>query len=277
MMDLREPRVRVALLIAGVIALSMAAEKFRELVGEDDSSKSGKFTFLNCFDMGSGTLSCISKEGVKLYVYNIRSKHVENVRQRAIEVALTDALKEGLTASAAAKHAQKLGQNAAKLASRQAKRIVGPIISSGWDFFEAVYYGGTMMEGVLRGIGTLFGTYAGGYHGEEIFGKLGYLLGSHMGSWVGGRIGLMVYDVCNGVAHVLQLFTIEGTTGSDLRVNEDVQSEDSYKNEENTAFDDASVIDQKTNYESFREDTDYSENSDESSEDSNSWGFFSGR
>lgn len=227
--------------------------------------------------MGSGTLSCIGKEGVKLYVYSIRSKHVEKVRQRTIEVALTDALKEGLTASAASKQAQKVGQKAAKLASRQAKRILGPILSSGWDFFEAVYYGGTIMEGVLRGIGTLFGTYAGGYHGEEILGKLGYLLGSHLGSWVGGRIGLMVYDICNGLAHILQFFTLDGTTSSDLGVSEDFYSEDSYRNEENTAFEDASVIDQNTNYEYFSEDGELSENSNESSEDSNGWGFLSVR
>lgn len=276
-MNLLEPRVRVVLLIAGVIALSMAAEKFRELVGEEDSSKSGKFTILNCFDMGSGTLSCISKESVKFYVYSIRSKHVEKVRQRAIEVALTDALKEGLSASAAAKQAQKVGQKAAKLASRQAKRIVGPILSSGWDFFEAVYYGGTIMEGVLRGIGTLFGTYAGGHQGEEILGKVGYLLGSHLGSWVGGRIGLMVYDVCNGVAHILQFFTFEGTTSSDPSVSEDLYSEDLGRNEENADFEDASVTDQNTKYESFSGDSEFSENSNESSEESNGWGFFSAR
>ncbi|XP_020575400.1 uncharacterized protein LOC110021301 isoform X2 [Phalaenopsis equestris] len=250
------------------------AEKFRELVGEEVSSKSGKFTFLNCFDMGSGTFSCIGKEGIKLYVYNLRSKHVENVRQQAIEVALTNALQEGLSASDAAKQAQKSGQKAAKLASRQAKRIVGPILSSAWDFFEAVYYGGTMMEGVLRGVGTLFGTYAGGYHGEEIFGKLGYLLGSHLGSWVGGRIGLMVYDVCNGVALILQFFTFEGTTSSDLSANED-DVKDSYINEQSTDFEDASAVDQ--NPESFREDSEYREISNENSEDSNGWGFLSGR
>ena len=158
------------------------AEKFRELVGEEASSKSGKFTFLNCFDLGSGTVACGVKEGVKLYIYNMRNAHVEKVRQQATEMALVEALKEGLGASEAAKQAQKTGAKAAKLASRQAKRILGPIISSGWDFFEAIYHGGSMTEGFLRGFGTLFGTYVGGFHGEQRLGKLGYLGGSHLGS-----------------------------------------------------------------------------------------------
>ena len=131
------------------------AEKCRQLVGEAASSQSGKFTFLNCFDMGSGSLACGVKEGVKLYFNNIRAAHVEKARVRAIEIALTEAVSEGLSASAAAKQAQKAGAKAAKLATRQTKRIIGPSISSGWDFFEAIYYGGTRTEGFLRGAGTL--------------------------------------------------------------------------------------------------------------------------
>lgn len=182
-----------------------AAEKCRELVGQEAASKSGEFTFLNCFDGSSGTLACLVKEGVKLYFYNIRSLHVERARNQAIETALTDALSQGLAAKDAAKQAQKEGAKAAKLATRQAKRIIGPIISSGWDFFEALYFGGTMTEGFLRGTGTLFGAYSVGFIGEQRFGRFGYLLGSHLGSWVGGRIGLMVYDVVNGVHFLLQL------------------------------------------------------------------------
>ncbi|KAJ6974189.1 hypothetical protein NC653_030311 [Populus alba x Populus x berolinensis] len=90
----------------------------------------------------------------------------------------------GMSAQDAAKTAQKEGTKAAKLAKRQAKRIIGPVISSGWDFFEALYYGGTITEGFLRGSGTLVGAYAW--------------------SWVGGRIGLMVYDVVDGVHYLLQ-------------------------------------------------------------------------
>ncbi|GAU21529.1 hypothetical protein TSUD_34920 [Trifolium subterraneum] len=175
-----------------------------ELVGEEGSSQSGKFTILNCFDMGSGTLACAVKEGVKLYFYNIRSAHVEKARHRAIESALIDAASQGMSPTDSAKHAQKESKKAAKLASRQAKRIIGPIISSGWDFFEAIYYGGTITEGFLRGTGTLFGAYGGGFLGEQSLGRLGYLVGSHLGSWVGGRIGLMIYDVVNGVHLLLQ-------------------------------------------------------------------------
>lgn len=154
--------------------------------------------------MGSGTVACAVKEGVKLYFYNIRSSHAERARSQAIESALVDAVTQGMSPTDSAKHAQKEGKKAAKLASRQAKRIIGPIISSGWDFFEAIYYGGTVTEGFLRGTGTLFGTYAGGFLGEQRLGRIGYLVGSHLGSWVGGRIGLMVYDVVNGVHLLLQ-------------------------------------------------------------------------
>ncbi|RVW97781.1 hypothetical protein CK203_021269 [Vitis vinifera] len=189
----------------------IGAEKCRQLLGEDGSSQSGKFTLLNCFDMSSGTLACTVKEGVKLYFYNIRAVHVEKARHHAIEGALSDALTQGLNAKDAAKHAQKEGAKAAKLATRQAKRIIGPIISSGWDFFEAIYYGGTLTEGFLRGTGTLFGAYTGGFLGEQRLGRFGYLVGSHLGSWVGGRIGLMVYDVANGVQFLLQSVQPEET------------------------------------------------------------------
>lgn len=216
MVNLEKKRVQLALFVAGLVILSMTAEKFREFVGDEASSKSGKFTIFNCFDMGSGTAACGGKEGVKLYVYSIRSAHVEKVRQRATEMALAEALKMGLTASEAAKQGQKAGLKAAKLATRQAKRILGPLLSSGWDFFEAIYYGGTMTEAFLRGAGTLVGAYAGGFHGEQSLGKLGYLGGSHLGSWVGGRVGLMIYDVINGASHMLQFVESEviGDSGS---------------------------------------------------------------
>ncbi|XP_057792174.1 uncharacterized protein LOC131009008 [Salvia miltiorrhiza] len=201
---LLKKRVHFLLFIVGVIALSITAEKCRQWVGEEAASKSGQFTFLNCFDGSSGTLACAVKEGVKLYFYNIRSRHVESRRNEAIEVALADAITQGMSATDAAKVAQKEGAKAAKLATRKAKRIIGPIISSGWDFFEAVYYGGTLTEGFLRGTGTLFGTYYVGFIGEERFGRFGYLVGSHLGSWVGGRIGLMVYDVVNGIHFMMQ-------------------------------------------------------------------------
>lgn len=208
-MDFQNRKARLFVIVAAIVALSITAEKCRELIGEEGSSQSGKFTLLNCFDMGSGTLACAVKEGVKLYFYSIRSTHVEKARQRAIESALVDAVSQGMPPTDAAKHAQKESKKAAKLASRQAKRIIGPIISSGWDFFEAIYYGGTITEGFLRGTGTLFGAYGGGFFGEQSLGRIGYLVGSHMGSWVGGRIGLMIYDVINGV-HLLLEFVQTG-------------------------------------------------------------------
>ncbi|EPS73136.1 hypothetical protein M569_01620, partial [Genlisea aurea] len=195
-------RIQFALFVVGIFLLSLAAEKCRHLVGEEASSKSGKFTIFNCFDGGSGTLACLVKEGVKLYSYSIRSIHVEDRRNRAIEIALQDALSQGMNPRDASRSAQKEGAKAAKLAKRKVKRIVGPIISSGWDFFEAIYFGGTMAEGFLRGAGTLFGTYCVGFIGEERFGRFGYLIGSHLGSWIGGRVGLMVYDVVNGVEYI---------------------------------------------------------------------------
>eukprot|EP01018_Ginkgo_biloba_P008747 Gb_23225 [translate_table: standard] len=179
-------------------------EKCRQLVGDKTSSKSGKFTWINCFDMSSGTLACVAKEGVKLYLYNIRAGHVERARQRAIESALNKAISGGLSINAARKKAQKEGAKAAELATRQAKRIIGPILSSGWDFFEALYYGGTFSEGCMRGAGTLVGAYAGGFQLEQKLGRVGYLIGSHLGSWLGGRVGLMFYDAMNGVQYLIQ-------------------------------------------------------------------------
>ncbi|KAK7397119.1 hypothetical protein VNO78_18286 [Psophocarpus tetragonolobus] len=202
-MDFQKKRVPFLAFVSAILALSITAEKCRQLVGEKASSQSGKFTFLNCFDMASGTLACSVKEGAKLYFYNIRAAHVEGARHDAMQSALVDAMRKGMSQSASAKYAKKEGDKAAKLASRKAKRITGPIISSGWDFFEAIYYGGTLTEGFLRGSGTLFGTYAGGFLGEQRLGRFGYLLGSHMGSWIGGRIGLMLYDVANGVHFLL--------------------------------------------------------------------------
>ncbi|KAK7269428.1 hypothetical protein RIF29_22154 [Crotalaria pallida] len=213
-MDFQKRRVQLVVFVAAIVVLSITAEKCRQLVGEEGSSQSGKFTILNCLDMGSGTLSCAVKEGVKLYFYNLRSSHVERARHRAMESALVDALSQGMSPTDSAKHAQKESKKAAKLASRQAKRIIGPIISSGWDFFEAVYFGGTLTEGFLRGTGTLFGAYGGGFLGEERLGRFGYLVGSHLGSWVGGRIGLMIYDVINGVHFLLQFAE---TVGSEIK------------------------------------------------------------
>ncbi|KAL0006310.1 hypothetical protein SO802_013871 [Lithocarpus litseifolius] len=96
-----------------------------------------------------------------------------------------------MAAKDAAIKAQKEGAKSAKLATWKAKHMIGPIISSGWDFFEAIYYGGTMTEGFLRDTGTSFGLHAGGFYGEQRFGRFGYLVGSQLGSWVGAlEVGL---------------------------------------------------------------------------------------
>lgn len=204
----------------------MLAEKFRQIVGETGSSQSGKFTIFNCFDGGSGTVACLVKEGVKLYTYNIRTLHVEVARNKAIEASLADAISQGMEPKTAAKKAQQDGAKAAKQATRKAKRIIGPIISSGWDFFEAIYYGGTVTEGFLRGTGTLFGTYFIGYLGEERFGRFGYLVGSQFGSWIGGRMGLMVYDIVNGVHFLLHFGQTEENVGEKVDFFQSGQTEE---------------------------------------------------
>ncbi|KAJ6737800.1 hypothetical protein OIU85_019821 [Salix viminalis] len=57
-MDFQKRRVQFLVFIVGIVALSITAEKCRQLVGDDYSSQSGKFTIFNCFDMSSGTLAC---------------------------------------------------------------------------------------------------------------------------------------------------------------------------------------------------------------------------
>jgi len=198
--------------------LHFAANKCKELVGEEDSSQTGKFTLGQCFDMGSGTLTCSAKEAVKLYVNSIQTTQVERVRSLAMERTMSYALSRGASSKDAAKQAAKAGKNAAKMASRHINRITGPILSSSWDFFETLYFGGSAIEGFLRASGTLYGTYASGFYGEYRLGRVGYLLGSQVGSWIGGRIGVMVYDVLNGFHFLLWSFKVK--TG----VREDYES-----------------------------------------------------
>ncbi|KAK1373261.1 Mediator of RNA polymerase II transcription subunit like [Heracleum sosnowskyi] len=203
-MNLEKKRFQFLLFVLAVVVLSITAEKCRYMVGESASSKSGKFTLFDCFDWSTGSLACTLKEGVKLYTNNIRADHVELVRHNSFKNALVDAASQGMSGKEAKKRAQEEGARAAKIAARNANRILGPIISSGWDFFEAIYYGGTMTEGFLRGGGTLVGTYAVAFLGERRFGRFGYLIGSLLGSWLGGRIGLMLYDIVNGVHYLIQ-------------------------------------------------------------------------
>lgn len=190
----------------------ITAEKCRLLVGDEHSSKSRteRFTFSNCFDMSYGTLICVFKECVKLYLYYIRAVHVHKARAEATDAARTKELSQGQSYEAATKMANEEGNAAAKRASRQAKHVMGPIISSLGDLFETLYVGGTLSEGILRGSGTFIGVYAGGMIGEGKLGWLGFLVGSHLGSWAGGRIGLMCYDVSKGVQYLLNLGSSKG-------------------------------------------------------------------
>lgn len=180
------------------------AKNCRDMVGKEASSKTGHFSLFDCFDWSTGSVACTVKEAVKLYSNSIRDTHVELTRQISLNSALADAASQGLSGKEAEKHAKKEANKAAKRADRNADRVLGPIVSSGWDFFEVMYYGGTISEGFLRAGGTLVGTYAVGFLAQQRFGRFGYLLGSTFGSWIGGRIGLLVYDIVNGMHYLLQ-------------------------------------------------------------------------
>ncbi|MFS7919281.1 hypothetical protein Hanom_Chr03g00210891 [Helianthus anomalus] len=108
----------------------------------------------------------------------------------SIESSLADTRSQGIESKAAAKQAEKPGDKAAKIANKNANRLLGPIVSSGWDLFEVIYYQGYVTEGALRGAWTLVGTYILGFLGEEKFGRFGYLVVSTLGSWIGGKLGL---------------------------------------------------------------------------------------
>ncbi|KAL8264935.1 hypothetical protein R6Q59_023065 [Mikania micrantha] len=203
-MDFGKRKFQFLAFVVGYASLSSIAGLCRYKAGTTPS-QTGKFSIFDCFDGGSGTLICGVKESVKLYTNNIRAAHVELARNKAVESSLADALSQGIASKAASKQAQKAGDKAAKVANKNANRILGPIVSSGWDLFEVIYHEGYVTEGVLRGAGTLFGTYVVGFLGEERFGKIGYLVGSTLGSWIGGKIGLMAYDVANGISFLLHL------------------------------------------------------------------------
>ncbi|CAH9145039.1 unnamed protein product [Cuscuta epithymum] len=171
---------------------------------------------LSTTDGGSGSIACVAKEAIKLYAYSIRTSHVDRAKSVAMQGALTDAVSQGMSTKEATKEANKAATRAAKVATRQVDRVLGPIVSSGWDFFEVFYFGGTVTEGSLRSSGTLIGTYLVGFLGEQSFGKIGYCGGSIMGSWVGGKIGLLVYDLVNGVHHIFHNSQMKQTIHEDF-------------------------------------------------------------
>lgn len=174
-------------------------------MGEEHSSRSRteRFTFINCFDTRYGTIACIFKEMIKLYLYYVRAVHAENVRGQVFEKALLDKFSKGQNMDQAMTGAREEGNAAAKRASRQAKHVMGPIVASGWDLFETLYVGGSLAEGLVRSGGTFIGAFAGGLAGEGKIGWLGSVMGSQMGSWTGGRIALMAYDVGIGLQYLL--------------------------------------------------------------------------
>ncbi|GAA0145510.1 hypothetical protein LIER_05691 [Lithospermum erythrorhizon] len=188
-------------LLLVVIVLSFTAEKCRHFVGEESSSRSWteRFTFLNCFDMKYGSIACIVKELIKLYLYYIRAVHIHKVRDEATKKSLEEHLARGKSSENAIKAARETGKAASRRASLQWKHVMGPLLSAGWDLFETIYVGGSLDEGLVRCCGTFFGAFVGGLIGEGKLGWLGFLLGSQFGSWIGSRVGLMLFDVSNGV------------------------------------------------------------------------------
>lgn len=157
-------------------------------------------------------MACITKEGVKSYVYNIRAGHIARARQRSYEISFAGSLREGKSTKVATKEANTAGAHAEKMASRQTRRMLGPISAAVWDMFEALYFGGSLVEATVRGMGTMGGTYIGGFQGEEALGRIGYFIGSHIGSWIGGRVGLMIYDLSVGIQHLFQGERMEGVS-----------------------------------------------------------------
>lgn len=125
---------------------------------------------------------------------------------------MREALSGDQSVEEAIKTAKEKGNAAARRASMEAKHIMGPILSSGWDFFETLYVGGSLLEGITRGTGTFLGAYVGGIIGEGKLTWVGFLVGSQLGSWVGSRMGLMVYDVGKGVQYLFHL--VYGETNS---------------------------------------------------------------
>ncbi|KAH6808524.1 hypothetical protein C2S51_029632 [Perilla frutescens var. frutescens] len=201
--------------VAGILLLSFAAEKCRELAGEEEEyswrnrNRGERFTFTDCFDMKLGTAACVIKEIIKLYLYYIRAIHIHKVRSEAAQRSLAADLSDKQDFDAAVAAAREEGEAAARRAKRHWRHVMGPVLSAGWDLFETLYVGGGAAEAVVRSAGTLVGAYGGGIAGEGRMGWVGFVAGSQVGSWAGGRVGLMVFDVWNGVRfflHRLRVF-----------------------------------------------------------------------
>lgn len=141
----------VQLLIAvSIVALSIAAKICHQLDGEKASyqSRTQRMTLLDCFDMGYGTLACVIKEAVIIYLNYARAVYVNKVRYEATRAAMMGQAQDQ-RAEDRLKRAREEGNAAARQASVEAQHILGPIISSWWDFFVTLYAGGTLAEGVI--------------------------------------------------------------------------------------------------------------------------------
>ncbi|KAK4407898.1 hypothetical protein Sango_0370800 [Sesamum angolense] len=172
-------------LLTGILVLSfladslITAEKCRQLRGVEHPSRSRteRFTFTNCFDMRLGTMACLLKELIKLYLYYIRALYVQKARTEAAEKALAENLSKGQDFDHSVAVAREKGKAAARRASRQAKHVMGPMASAGWDLFETTYMGGSAAEAIVRSCGTFVGAYSGGIAGEGKMGGWVLLLG----------------------------------------------------------------------------------------------------
>ena len=116
----------------------------------------------------------------------------------------------------------------------------------------------------------------GGFYGEQRLGKLGYLGGSHLGSWFGGRVGLMIYDVLNGVSYLLQFTQSEESSGAGSRDGYIAEETESYERraEDSESYAYATPSEESASYESMGEDSGYYEPVPENTEASSGWGIF---
>ncbi|RYR49506.1 hypothetical protein Ahy_A07g036014 [Arachis hypogaea] len=125
---------------------------------------------ISCFWVCAATIATVFKHHLKnarnLFrimehprVESLRVAHIEKAKKKQMKSALTDAKSQGMTQSLVEKHVVKEGSACDR-----------------WDFFKVVYYGGSDAEGAIRGSGSLFGLYLGGFFGEQRLGRLGFLV-----------------------------------------------------------------------------------------------------
>lgn len=116
----------------------------------------------SCFDGGVGTLTCLAKEGSKLYTNSIRTTLVHKAMTLSYSKAYQAALGQGLAAGAAEVEARQAAEASGKHTAQNAQRILGPLFAASLDGLEVLYNGGTLLEVGIRATGTLGGTWLGG-------------------------------------------------------------------------------------------------------------------